>query len=287
MSSNERIVRMIGAFGTAVLIALQGYKKKSLSFDGAIAAALVGGITLSVTWRFGLTLLLFYFVSSKLTKIGLAEKAKIEAHAKKDATRGSRQVLGASLTAVIISLVYVAFISVDDLPIDYLSRYWASFFLCAYMGFFSCSCGDTWASEIGKLSKAKTATMITTFKPVPKGTNGGVTTLGTLASIAGGIFIGIIFWLVGWISTPNTDVPQWPLVPYGAALGGLGSLIDSILGATLQETCIDSKSGKIVSPKTPGARHVSGLDICSNEGVNLISSTAVALIAGFGGSLIF
>eukprot|EP00954_Amorphochlora_amoebiformis_P013471 1058068-Amorphochlora_amoeboformis.AAC.2 len=51
MSSNERIVRMIGAFGTAVLIALQGYKKKSLSFDGAIAAALVGGITLSVTWR--------------------------------------------------------------------------------------------------------------------------------------------------------------------------------------------------------------------------------------------
>lgn len=41
-------------------------------------------------------------------------------------------------------------------------------------GAFACSNGDTWASELGSVLGGQPF-LITTFKQVPKGTNGGIT----------------------------------------------------------------------------------------------------------------
>ena len=61
--------------------------------------------------------------------------------------------------------------------------------LCAYYAGFACCNADTWASEVGTLSTNKPF-LITNFRRVPYGTNGGVSFLGCLMSFLGGMVIG-------------------------------------------------------------------------------------------------
>jgi len=71
------------------------------------------------------------------------------------------------------------------------------------------------------------------------GTNGGVSVAGTLSSAVGGSIVGLAYYItvllcgreaVMEVNTP----PQWPLLIVTTLAGLLGSLIDSLLGATLQ-----------------------------------------------------
>lgn len=58
-----------------------------------------------------------------------------------------------------------------------------------------------------------------------QGTNGGVTWTGLAASVAGGLFMGLVFWSMGAISPRLYTVPyqqepalgQWSLVMLGKA----------------------------------------------------------------------
>ena len=84
------------------------------------------------------------------------------------------------------------------------------------------------ASELGILSKSPPI-LITTFKPVPPGTNGGLSVLGTVASLVGGFVMSLT--LVITLVIENAVCRQsWvtelvPLVLWGTAAGGLGSLV--------------------------------------------------------------
>ena len=84
---------------------------------------------------------------------------------------------------------------------------------------------DTVASEVGQTS-GQTAVLITTWKPVPAGTDGGITIAGTIAGIAAGL-------LIAAVAAGSRMIPRIQLwIP--AAAGLIGMLLDSILGATLQ-----------------------------------------------------
>jgi uncharacterized membrane protein len=154
-----------------------------------------------------------------------------------------------------------------------------------YLGYIACCCGDTWASELGPLS-ADSPCLITTLRPVRKGTNGGVTLMGLSASIFGGAFVGAVFYIVAVVSPTlfvfehlhTLAIEQWKLIPLGLMAGLTGSVLDSVLGATLQYSGYDTATGRISSKPGPGVQHISGRPFLSNNAVNAVSASCTALL---------
>ena len=158
-----------------------------LTRRGAAAALAVG---LATTWGFGwrgLLLLLAFFVSSNLLS-----KAK---------TRNERQVLANGGVAALAAL----------------AGSWT-----AFAGALAAATADTWATEIGRYSR-KPPRLITTGKPVPAGTDGGMTLVGTVGGIAGAAFMAALAFLFE------------PRVAVAVVVAGiLGMLLDSLRGAMVQ-----------------------------------------------------
>lgn len=100
---------------------------------------------------------------------------------------------------------------------------------------FACCLGDTLASELGILSRSPPR-LITTFKPVPPGTNGGMSVTGTLASLTGGVIMGAAISATLLVESAACR-QQWydvvlPLLGWGAFGGVFGSLVRfSVLSA--------------------------------------------------------
>lgn len=105
-------------------------------------------------------------------------------------------------------------------------------------GSFACCNGDTWASELGSVLGSAQPFLITSRKLVPRGTNGGITIIGLIMSFLGGIVVGFAYYLtVLYCIESNTlamSPPQWPIIIFGGVAGLFGSIIDSLIGATLQ-----------------------------------------------------
>ena len=159
----------------------------------------------------------------------------------------------------------------------------------AFIGYYGCCCGDTWSSELGVLSR-KMPRLITTGEEVKPGTNGGVTTLGLVASAAGGFAVGFAFWCGGLfvpVVTGNVGLAlkfaaQWPVLVIGLGAGVVGSLMDSLLGATIQFSGYCSERRRMVSKPGPTVTKVSGLNFLSNSAVNFVTASLCALMLYYG-----
>jgi uncharacterized membrane protein len=87
---------------------------------------------------------------------------------------------------------------------------------------------DTWATELGVLNPTAPRLITDLRKVVEKGTSGGVSLVGTLASLAGA---GVIGLLAALLSPTGID---WEIFLWVTIAGLLGALFDSFLGATVQ-----------------------------------------------------
>lgn len=119
-----------------------------------------------------------------------------------------------------------------------------------------------------------------------QGTNGGVTLLGLSASILGGAFIGATFYAAAVVSPTlfifeqqhMAAIEQWKLIPLGLVAGLVGSVLDSVLGATLQYSGYNAATGRVTSRPGPEVQHISGLPWLSNNAVNAVSASTTAII---------
>ncbi|KAG8967580.1 hypothetical protein FRC05_002013 [Tulasnella sp. 425] len=174
-----------------------------------------------------------------------------------------------------------------------VSQDWSRKLVFVALGHFACCLGDTLASELGVLSQSPPI-LLTTFKRVPPGTNGALSVLGTSASALGGAVMGLTLALSLLMENPACASPSAgplgivqltaQLIAYGAFGGLVGSLIDSLLGATLQRTRFSLDSKRILQdhsevPQDAKLKVISGWNILTNNQVNVVSSVATALLA--------
>ncbi|XP_019844630.2 transmembrane protein 19 [Bactrocera dorsalis] len=258
---------------TLMTIAL---RRKSVNKSGAALGIIFSFILSIANHAFFASLAAFFFTSSRATKFRAHLKRKFEKDFKEgEGQRNWVQVLCNGGMATQLALLYLIDCGSCERPIDFSNEYRSSWLGVAVMSAFACCNGDTWASELGSVLSKKDPFLITTRRRVPRGTNGGVSIPGLVASLAGGLFVGVVYYITVRYTveahTLHASPSQWPLIIFGGVAGLLGSLLDSLLGATMQYSGVD-KEGKIVECPGVGVRHISGLRILDNHSVNLISS---------------
>ncbi|QJC51574.1 DUF92 domain-containing protein [Paenibacillus albicereus] len=280
----QPLLRLAAAAAGAALIAGAAWRLRALSGSGAIAAAGLGTGYVALGGPFWFGLLLAFFVSSTLwSKWKKHHRAK--AGAERNYAKGSRRDAGQVLANGGAGLLACAAYAVWPEP-------WLAL---AYVGVIASVNADTWATEIGALSRSLPRS-VRTLRRVPAGTSGGITPLGTTAALLGGAFIGAAGALLaaaaplGWGAAAAAPSPSPVALLAAGALAGLaGALADSWLGATAQamyrcRSC-GSETERAEHCGRPAER-VRGFAWMTNDAVNLVSSllagalgAAIALLA--------
>lgn len=136
---------------------------------------------------------------------------------------------------------------------------------------------DTWASELGVLSRKPPHRILPPWDEVNRGDSGGISPVGEAAAVVGAIAASLVAAALG-LSIP-------PLLGGLACFGGAlaAEHFDSVLGASLQVLYRCPECGRISEKRWhhKGVRGVRtrGWFFLSNEGVNLVSSCFGAAIA--------
>jgi len=112
---------------------------------------------------------------------------------------------------------------------------------------------DTFSSELGILSSSQPRLITSpTLRKVPRGTNGGVTLWGLLAGLLGSIVIVTASLMFLPFCSTSSSSGGWSAAErqyfaYGMVFwGAFGSVVDSLLGGWLQQSVIDTHTGRIV-----------------------------------------
>jgi len=256
----------------STVIALVAFRKQALTASGAAAAILVGTSTFGFGgWAWGLVLVAFFALSSALSRYRSADKKRLADNFLKGSRRDPAQVLANGGLAAIVSVLYFSH------PTPAL--------LAAFLGAVATVNADTWATEIGVLSPVAPR-LIITGRRVPAGTSGGVTWLGTSASILGALFIGLVGYLLLCVDSMAVECSPLQLswiIPTALVSGLLGSLFDSLLGATVQGiyycAACETETEKQIHGCGLRTTHLRGWRWLNNDAVNFVSSVAGAAVA--------
>jgi len=131
---------------------------------------------------------------------------------------------------------------------------------------------DTWATDCGQTYPGRPR-LLGFGRELPPGLSGGVTLRGTWAACAGAA-------LIAGVGAAGLHGGRAPWLRF-TAIGLVGSLLDSVLGAGLQERRSCAICGRITErPEHCGGRTTTSRRGLSNEGVNLVCS-AVCLWLGW------
>src|SRR5512145_866562 len=206
-------MQIIYGFVLATIVAYLAYRAHSLDKSGAVAAAVVGTVIFGVGgWQWAILLLTFFITSSGLSRAFKKRKEGLSEKFSKGHERDAGQVFGNGGLATFFAALHALY------PESIIP--WIGF--AASLAAVN---ADTWATELGVLNPTPPRMITDLRKRVEKGTSGGVSLSGTLASLIGSALIALLAALF----TGN-----WSLFLLITLSGLAGSLFDSFLGATVQ-----------------------------------------------------
>ncbi len=256
-------MQLLLGFLLAILIAFLAYKARSLNQSGAIAAAFTGTIIFGIGgWQWAVLLLTFFITSSLLSRAFKKRKQGLDEKFSKGHERDAGQVFGNGGVATLFAALHF-FFPESSLP-------WVGF--AAALAAVN---ADTWATELGVLNPNPPRMITNLRKVVEKGTSGGISLIGTLASLTGSALIAVLASLL-------TD--NWFLLPLITISGLAGSLVDSLLGGTVQAMyyCPTDKKETEKHPLhtcgTPTV-HIRGWKWLDNDWVNFACGAAGTLVS--------
>jgi uncharacterized protein (TIGR00297 family) len=253
----------------AIAVAIAAYRARSLSRSGAVAAVVVGTAAVAAGWAWAALLMLYFIVSSALSRVGAGEKERrTHGVVAKGGQRDAVQVVANGGVFALCTLATLV-AGTDAAPT----------LAAAAAGALAAATADTWATEVGTLVGG-TPRALFSFTEVPPGTSGALSVAGTAAMLAGALFVALTAQLLG-----VTDA-----LARVAIAGTAAALADSVLGAMLQErrwcdTCARATERSVHDCGTV-TRQVGGMPGVDNDAVNLVSTiigAVTAALLGFRG----
>lgn len=234
---NVDTIYLIEVLIFSFLLGYLSYRARIADISAMLSATLLGVVIIissGINWFF--ILLAFFMLGSLFTRYKYDFKFSRGTAEKKGGVRGYKNVFSNSLAALTLAVAYGIFPSHGEI------------LMAGYLGSVATACGDTLASEIGETYKGEPI-MITTFKKARPGTDGAVSGLGEGAAFFGASMIALLAFFLIEMNT---------IIVFAVIAGGfIGTNIDSVLGATLQQK-----------------------GYLTNNGVNLFATISGAIISG-------
>lgn len=211
---------LTGAILAALAVGIS-YAARALTRGGAAAAFLLGTVVFGLGGlQWAVLLLLFFISSSLLSFLFKTRKSLYEKSYSKSSRRDAGQVLANGGLAGAMVLIQ-CLVPGSVLP-------WL-----AFAAAFAAANADTWATELGVFNP-RPPRMINSGKTVDPGTSGAISPVGTLAALAGSMVIGLFVWIFSPAAVVTGMPELWKAGLLVTFSGLFGSLVDSLLGASVQ-----------------------------------------------------
>ncbi|QSZ68439.1 DUF92 domain-containing protein [Methanofollis aquaemaris] len=204
----------------ALVFGYLSYHFRAADLSGLFSGAIIGLLLIvfaDVRWFF--IMLVFFILGSGATKFKYREKNDLGVAQSHGGVRGYLNVFANGLVATVGAVLY----GITGHPAC----------IALFLGSVASAAADTVASEIGVMGGRPY--LITTLERVSPGTNGGVTLLGEAVGLGAAAFVSLTAWALG-VADP------WIAV-IGMIAGFVGTNVDSVVGATLENRGVFGNAG--------------------------------------------
>ncbi|MGZ4898756.1 MAG: DUF92 domain-containing protein [Candidatus Angelobacter sp.] len=198
--------RFLTALAITAGFAVLAWFAGGVNFSGALAGSAVAFIMAVRDLRMFLALLIVFAVTLVATRVGYARKQQLRTAEPAGGRTAAQAMANLGIAALVVAVAGAA---------------WPVLALAALAE----AAADTSSSEIGMAFPGKTL-LVTNFKPVPAGTDGGISLFGTIAALVGAASVA-----VAAVATGLAPVRQIAII---ILAGFFGTLVDSLLGAVLE-----------------------------------------------------
>jgi uncharacterized protein (TIGR00297 family) len=240
------------------VIAAASYVARFLTLSGSLTTFLLAVIIFGTGgWQWAVPIVIFFVLSSLLSKYGRSRKRAFDQVFEKSSTRDWGQVVANGGVAGLIAILSGLLPLYDFYPL--------------YLGALAAVTADTWGTEIGILTKGRTISVLS-LKPVQPGTSGGISEYGTFGGAIGAGVVALSGY--PWYTELRTTL----IIVVG---GVAGSFVDSLLGAMVQAQFRCEVCGKITERKMHCERATE-----LHRGVRWIGNDVVNGICGLVGAVV-